>query len=129
MEIPEFNQEPGDVVQELEDYNDKIPPIPTIVCEPVRSLALPNKRHTFTTIGAVGTTVGVQLVGRDPRRASVTVIGLDQDIRLGTTQSESVSGGRIPASVPFVLTSMGELWATSVSSTTDITVICEYWSD
>lgn len=129
MSIPEFDQEPGDVLQEQEPYEANIAPIPTVVCEPVRSQNLPAKRTTFYTAASVGTTVGVQLLGRDPRRQSATIIGLDQDIRLGSTQGEAVSGGRIPAVVPLVVNSVGEIWATSVTSTTDITVIAEYWSD
>lgn len=127
-EIPEFDQTPGDILQEQEDaYNTT--PVPTVICEPVRSITLPTKKTTFYTAPSVGTTVGVQLLGRDPRRASATIIGLSQDIRLGSTQAEAVSGGRIPAVVPMVLTGMGEIWATAVASTTDITVIAEYWAD
>jgi hypothetical protein len=125
MEIPEFDQTPGDILQEQESYEIKTMPIETVICEPVRSITLPTKKTTFYTAGSVG----VQLLGRDPRRASATIIGLSQDIRLGSTQAEAVSGGRVPAVVPISLTGMGEIWATAVASTTDITVIAEYWAD
>lgn len=125
---PDFVAEPGEILQE-EIPEAPLTPIPTTVESTVRVQELPAKKTTFYTAASVGTTVGVQLLGRDPRRKQATIIGLSQDIRLGSTQAEAVSGGRVPAVVPIVIGSMGEIWATAVSSTTDITVIAEYWSD
>lgn len=124
--IPEFDQDPGDVLQEQED---RLTVIPVEVTEPVRSIALPGKRTTFYTVSDVTATTGVQLLGRDPRRKHATIIGLAQDVILGSTQSNALNGARIPAVVPFVISSMDEVWAVAVTSTTDISVIVEFWSE
>jgi hypothetical protein len=123
--VPEFDQEPGEILQEQDVYAKAIP-----VCmdEPVRSQELPSRAGACYTAGAVDTN-GQKILGRDPRRKSATIIGLTQDILLGTTQANARAGARIPAVVPFVITSVDEYWAASVTATTDITVITEQWAD
>ncbi|NUT27684.1 MAG: hypothetical protein HOV84_17470 [Streptomyces sp.] len=124
--VPEFDQEPGDILQEQDVYAKAIP-----VCldEPVRTQELPSRAGACYTVGAVNATAGQRILGRDPRRKSATIIALAQDIRIGTTQANALAGARIPAVVPFVIATTDEYWAASVTSTTDISVITEQWAD
>ena len=123
--VPEFDQEPGDVLQEENVYSRAIP---VCVDEPVRTHELPARAGACYTAGGVGTN-GQKILGRDPRRKAATIIGLTQDILIGTTQANARAGARIPAVVPFVINTIDEYWAASVTSTTDISVITEQWAD
>lgn len=123
--VPEFDQEPGDILQEQDVYARAIP-----VCldDPVRTQELPARAGACYTSGPVDIN-GQKILGRDPRRKSATIIGLTQDILIGTTQANARAGARIPAVVPFVISTTDEYWAASVTGTTDISVITEQWAD
>jgi hypothetical protein len=122
--IPEFDQEPGDLLQEEDVYARAIP---VCVDEPVRTHELPAKAGACYTV--VAGTTGERILGRDPRRKSATIIGLTEDIRIGTTQANAVAGARVPAVVPLVIATTDEYWAASVENTTEISVITEQWAD
>ncbi len=127
--VPEFDNPPGDVLQEQHDqdaYNT--PAIPVCIDDPVRTQELPARSGAFYTVGSVGTGDAKNLA-RDPRRKHATVIGLTEDILLGSTQANARQGARVPAVVPFVITAIDEVWAASAEATTDISVITEQWAD
>lgn len=70
-----------------------------------------------------------RIVDDDPRRAAVTIIPLDQDIRLGHVQGDVGSASAIlPVGVPLTLNTSDEIWANAVSGGTNVTVITEYWA-
>lgn len=129
IEPPELDETPETIVQADADETAAVPPLPVTTVDPVQTRELPAKHTAYFTVGSVGTAAGVRLVPHDPRRKSVTVLALDQDVVLGGTQAAALSGAQWPANVPFVSTSVGEMWATSVTATTDVSVIAEYWTD
>lgn len=75
------------------------------------------------------TTAGVKLLSADPRRKTATIIARTQDIQIGANQAQSqLNGAWIPGVVPFVITSVGEVWAIGVGGNTDVSVIEEYFA-
>lgn len=102
--------------------------LPVKVCEPTETRELPSKRvgPHMTNVGA---TVGVKLIADDPRRKRVTIIAREQDILIGATQAQAqLAGAWVPSGTPVQLDTRAELWALSVTETTDISIIEEYWA-
>lgn len=120
----DFDQEPDDVLQET-GYDVKA--VPVCVEEPVRTQELPAR--SGACYQAQVDTTGARILGRDPRRKSATIIGISQDLRLGTTQANALAGARIPAVVPFVISHIDEVWAATLTGTTEVSVITEQWAD
>jgi hypothetical protein len=127
-----MHAEPEDVVQAEENY-DPHAPINVSVCGPTEVRELPAVRAGYRTEQAVGTAVAVKLLAFEPRRKSATILALDQDIYLSNSQAGAQAGAsgaaRIPAVVPYVIGHLDEVWACAVSATTNISVLCEYWTE
>lgn len=121
----ETDQDPADVLQETEDYDVKA--VPVCIDEPVRTQELPAR--SGACYQAQVDTTGLRILGRDPRRKSATIIAISQDLRLGTTQANALNGARIPAVVPFVISHIDEVWAATLTGTTEVSVITEQWAD
>lgn len=146
MDIPEFDQSPGDILQEQEAYPAATDPIPTIVCEPVRSITLPAKSGGYRNY-ALTTTESIQVLGRDPRRKRAVLQVSDQEGEsagafLGGTQGEALTGnafllalpGPAIAATPVVsttleITSMDEVWASALTADCTLSVINEQWAE
>jgi hypothetical protein len=128
----EMHADAEDVVQAEETY-DPTRPINVTVCGPTEVRELPAVRSGYRTEQGVGTAVGVKLLAFEPRRKSAVILALSQDIYLSNSQAGAQSGAagaaRIPAVVPFVVGHLDEVWATSVASTTDISIVAEYWTE
>lgn len=125
--IPTPDMEPSlNEVQQVEEPEGYV--LPVKICEPTEVRELPSKRigpHTVT----VGATVGVKLIADDPRRKRVTLIARTQDINIGSTQAQSqLAGAWVPSEIPVVFDTRAELWAISITETTDVSVIEEYWA-
>jgi hypothetical protein len=102
--------------------------VPVKVCEPVESRELPSKRVSTRTV-PVGTAAGVKLLSADPRRKFATIIGRTQDLLIGANQAQAqLSGSWIPGSVPFIISTVAEVWATGDGGATDVSVIEEYYA-
>lgn len=124
--------EPEEVVQaEEEPYGTR--PIPVTLCGPAQVRELPAVRAGYNTEQAVTTTVAVRILNFEPRRKGAVIIAQDQDIWISGSQAGAQMGAsasiRIPAVVPFSIDHLDEVWACSVSSTTDISVMTTYWSE
>lgn len=124
--------EPEEVVQAEEPY-DPHRPINVTVCGPVQTREVPAVRSGYRTEQAVGTTVGVRLLPFEPRRKTGRIIALSQDIWISNSQAGAQSGAsgamRIPASVPYPVDHLDEVWACAVTGTTDISVESAFWSE
>lgn len=123
--------DPEDIVQSEEEYNRQVE---VKVCAPVQTRELPASGHPgYFTAAAVGTTVGVRLLALEPRRKYATLIALDQDVWISSSQAGAQAGAggamRIPAVVPFVIGHMHEVWACAVSGSTDVSVETVNWSE
>lgn len=102
--------------------------IPVKLCEPTEVRELPAKRISTRTVAVIAT-AGSKLLSSDPRRKSAIVIARTQDIRIGSSQSESqLTGSWIPKTLILPVTSKGELWAMGDGAPTDVSVIEEYWA-
>jgi hypothetical protein len=122
---PEMQPDLDDVLQ-VEDVDTHV--IPVKVGEPVETRELPSKRFSARTV-PVGTAAGSKLLANDPRRKFATIIAKTQDIRIGSTQAEAqLSGAWVPGIVPFLITSVAEIWAIGDGASTDVSVIEEYWA-
>lgn len=146
MEIPEFDQTPGDILQEQESYEIKTVPIETVICEPVRTQLLPARSGGWATF-ALSTSQAIQIMQRDPRRKRAIVIvadstGQSRGATLGATQAQAQEnvGFNIPlygtnissafVHPPVELTSMDEVWAIADGSAAcKISVMIEQWAD
>jgi hypothetical protein len=74
--------------------------------------------------------VAQRILDNDPRRSLATIVSLDTDLRLGLDQgtAQSTGGQRWPANVPLPISASSELWASSITSTSEVTVVHEYWA-
>lgn len=112
-------------VQQIE-YEEHV--IPVKICEPTEVRELPSKRIATRTV-AVGTTAGVKLLSADPRRKFATIIARSQDILIGASQSQAqLSGAWVPGVLPFVISSVSEVWAIGDGAETNVSIIEEYWA-
>lgn len=110
------------------DTPPELTAIPVTISEPVEARELPSKRIAPRTVTLDFATAG-QLLSRDPRRKQATLIARTQDILIGANQSQAgLTGAWIPGTVPFVVTSVAELWGIGNGAGTDVTVIEEYWA-
>ena len=143
-EIPEFDQTPGDILQEQEDaYNTT--PVPTVICEPVRSIILPARIGAFTQ-HTLSTTTPIRVLDRDPRRkrAVITLFdtaGASDGAVLGGTQAVSLNNGFLlpfpgpniaagnVASTVLEITSVDEVWATAMTAACTLSVMNEQWAE
>lgn len=125
--------DPDEIVQaEEDDYAAR--PVGVTVCGPVQTREVPAAGHPgYQTASAVGTAVGVRLLALEPRRKYATLIALDQDIWIATSQAGAQAGAggamRIPAVVPYVIGHMHEVWACAVTGSTDISIETVNWSE
>lgn len=128
----EMHADAEDIVQAEEPY-DPSRPINVTVCGPTEVRELPAVRAGYRTEQGVGTAVAVKLLTFEPRRKGAVILALSQDIYISGSQagaqSGAAGGARIPAVVPFPVSHLDEVWACSVASTTDISVMAEYWSE
>ncbi|NUR38810.1 MAG: hypothetical protein HOV73_01820 [Streptomyces sp.] len=124
--------EPSEIVQAEEPY-DPARPIPVALCGPAEVRELPAVRAGYKTEQGVGTAIAVKLLPFEPRRKEAYICALSQDIYISGTQAGAQSGAagamRIPAVVPWRIGHLDEVWACAVTSTTDIGVSCDYWSE
>lgn len=125
--VPTPDMEPDlKEVQQVEDDSSHV--IPVKICEPAEVRELPSKRIATRTV-TVGSTAGAKLLSADPRRKFATIIPRTQDILIGASQSQAqLNGAWLPSVVPFVISSVSELWAMGDGASTDVSVIEEYWA-
>jgi hypothetical protein len=115
-----------DEVQQVEDPSRHL--VPVEICGPVEARELPSKRFAARTVN-VGTSAGVRLLSADPRRKFATIIARTQDILIGANQAQAqLNGAWVPGVVPFVITSVTEVWAVGSGAATDVSVIEEYFA-
>jgi hypothetical protein len=130
----DITPDPEDIVQsDPEEYAIGGRPVEVAVCGPVEVRALPASGYPgYSTAQDIGTDVGVRLLAMEPRRQSATIIPLDQDIYIATSQAGAQAGAggamRIPAVIPYTISHMHEVWACAVSGTTDVSVETVNWS-
>lgn len=125
--MPTEINEPSD--DELLQVEEELKAVPVEINTPVNTRELPSKFGSMFTEQSVGSTA-VRILGRDPRRKSAQIIGLSQNLRFGPTQSVAQStGAEWPAVVPLVTNCFDELWVAATTSTTNISVIQEWWAD
>lgn len=122
---PDMQADLDDVLQ-VEDVDSHV--IPVKVNEAVETRELPTKRIATRTVSVIQA-AGTKLLSADPRRKFATIIGKSQDIKLGANQAQAkLNGAWVPAVVPFVITSVSEVWAIGDGADTDVSVIEEYWA-
>jgi len=84
-------------------------------------------------------TNGARVLAADPKRKFVTLVSRDQDIYVGTRSAQvdirntagaagTPSGAWWPANVPLVIGHCDEIWVSSASSTTRLSVLPERWT-
>lgn len=124
--------DPSDIVQE-EPPHDPTRPINVSVVGPTEVRELPAVRAGYRTEQNVTAAIAVKLLPFEPRRKSAVLIALTQDMFISGSQAGAMSGAsgalRVPALVPWVISNLDEVWACSVTGTTDIGVQAEYWSE
>jgi hypothetical protein len=128
----EITSDPEEIVQTEHDYADA-PPIPVCISGPVETRELPARQVGYRTEQNVTSTVAVKLLAFEPRRKSAVICATAQDMWVSGSQAGAQAGAagamRVPASVPWVVDHLEEVWACAVASTTDIGVQSTYWSE
>lgn len=121
-----------DMEPDLAEVQQVEPPdiatVPVRIEGPIESRELPSKRIATRTV-AVSATVGSMLLSHDPRRKSATIVARSQDILIGASQAQSqLNGAWWPGVIPFVITSVTEVWAIGDGGNTDVSIVEEYWA-
>lgn len=128
----EMRAEPDEIVQ-AEDTYDTARPVAVSVCGPTQVRELPAQRPGYRTEVAVGASVGVRLLAMEPRRKRAVIIAMDQDIWVAASQAGAQAGAsgaaRIPKGVALEVRHLDEVWACAMTSTSDISIFAEYWSE
>jgi hypothetical protein len=118
----------GDLVGE-EPYFAPVTPIPVVIQGTVMTEERASTFAGMSTSSAVDAITGARILTADPRRRYATILALTQNIRIGRNQSQALNAGAVwPANVPLVINSRDELWVSSVTSTTDVSIIVERWA-
>lgn len=129
----DFTSDPADIVQDEPDaYETR--PVAVEVCGPVQTREMPAiGQPGYFTAPAIGTTLGVRVLPMEPRRKYAILLPVDQDVWLATSQAGAQSGAagamRVPASIPYPIHHMHEVWACAVAGTTDVGVETVAWSE
>ena len=105
--------------------------IPVEIVGSVRVDELPSRSGGMFT-RTVGQTPTRSLLSANPLRKTATIISIDNDIRVGTTQGEALaagSGAYWPAGVPLVITLSDDIWVGCAFGTTaTVSVVVEHWA-
>lgn len=118
--------------QVMQDVTPDRVVVPVVVETPVDVRELPRVgggawRETIDTAGK-------RLLSGDPRRAVVQIISKDQAFYYGTEQGHvdarvgTPTGAEWPALTPLVVTHCSEVWVSSVTSTTQVSIVPETWA-
>lgn len=118
---------PGEELFQAEDV--ALPTVPVEV-QGVTPVIPAGGRTTGFWFFEVTATVPQKILGDDPRRTSATILPVDNDIRIASSQSGCLSNAvpLIPAGVPVVLNTSDEIWAAGDLTTAQITVLTESWA-
>lgn len=117
----------------LQDEQEDTPVLMVDVSSPVRTHELPARRFAPYTLNDVTATQGVH-IDADPRRRSITLMGIGQAIRIGATQAAATDGSGAggaewPSNTALPLHTSAELWVAAALENVNISVIAEYWAD
>lgn len=128
MSTPELEPDISEVLQREDDYAE--PTVKVCVEGPVRTQALPRKSAGIRGI-TVESTSAKRLLTADPSRASATIMTGSVAVSIGGSKQEVEGGqpGQMPANQVWTLGASDELWASSTSGATTVTVIQERWAD
>lgn len=145
-EIADFDNTPGEVLQEQEYDPAKVPPIPVVICEPARTVTLPSKsggwRQYDLTVGT-----SQRVLDRDPRRRRAIIqvsdaAGASAGALLGGSEAEGTSdyafllattssgNTTFDTATSYLLevTSMDEVWASASGASCVLSVMNEQWA-
>lgn len=128
---PDFQPDVNEVLQD--EAVSTISAIPVCVDEiktPVRTQPLP-RIGTPTTQTKTFTATAVRVLPYNPRRASATVIAIDNDILVAfnTASKEDLSTMAYwPKSIPLILNHCSEVWIASAATTSKVSIITERWA-
>jgi hypothetical protein len=128
-----MNVEPdvGEVVQ-YEPEAGPSGPVAVMVTGPVQTREVPAAGYPGYRTETVGA-VGVRLLSLEPRRKAATILALDGDVWLATSQAGAQAGAggamRWPGGVPYVCQHMHEVWACAVSGTVTVGVETVQWAE
>jgi hypothetical protein len=128
----DLTPEPEEIVQ-AEDADHPLQPFPVYTCAPVQTRELPGIRAGYATETGVTTSFGVRLLTMEPRRKSAVILATTQDIWISSSQAGAQSGAagafRVPKGLPFTIDHLDQVWCTSTTDTTDVSVLTTYWSE
>jgi hypothetical protein len=117
----------GDEVFQLDDPLQTVP----VSVEGVVQVTEVGGRTTGFRTFFLNTSPAQRIVDDDPRRSAVTILALDDDIRIAGDMgtASSPGGARIPVGSPVTLNTSDEIHAASVAvAGCEVTVISEYWA-
>jgi hypothetical protein len=128
---PEFQPDINEVLQD--EAVSTISAIPVCVDEiktPVRTQVLPHI-GTPTTLTKTFTTTAIKVLPSNPRRATFTVLAIDNDILIAfnaASKEDSSTMAYWPKLIPLRLTHCAELWIASATTTSKVSIITERWA-
>jgi hypothetical protein len=100
---------------------------------PIESIEVPAIGGGMTTV--VLDTAGANILKADPKRKLAVIMALEQDLYLGQDSANVNAGGLTvpngmewPKNVPLVISHRDEVWASSKTSTTKVSISIERWA-
>lgn len=123
----------NDIEQEADrDEIPYMPSVPVAVDGPVQVHQVPSVSSGVRNFTGVTATEAVRVANADPRRRSLTIISVGQNMYVGNDKV-NVEGGTHaalwPANVPLVITHSDWVWVKSATSTTVVSVLSENWAN
>lgn len=120
-------------IVQAEDCGCELSTVPVDIKGPVQTRELPAIRAGYKTDQGVTALVGVRLLPFEPRRKSALIMASDQDIWISSSQAGAQSGAsgafRVAVNVAFPIDHMDEVWACTITGTSDISVMSSFWSE
>lgn len=130
----EFTGTVGDMAelnQEDEHRDIPLPDVRVNVDGPVGVHLLPSVTGACRSFTAIPATGAKRIGNANPRRRSITILSIEENIYVGTTQNEAASayGALWPKLVPLLLTHQEEVHVRAAQNTVTVSVIEENWAN
>ncbi len=130
----EFTGAVGDMAELQQDDEYRDLPMPNVrvnVDGPVGVHLLPSVTGACRSFTAIAATSAKRIANANPRRRSITILSIEENIYVGSNQNEAASGyGALwPKLVPLVLTHQEEVHVRAAQNTVTVSVIEENWAN
>lgn len=130
----EFTGTVGDMdeLNQAQEYRDiPLPNVRVNVDGPIQVHLLPSVTAGMRSYLAIAATGAQKVANADPRRRSLILMSIEENIYVGVTQQEAASGAGAlwPKLIPLVLTHQDTVYVRAAQNTVTVSVVAENWAN